>query len=360
MADLNGDGYDDETGEPVSPYERAWEEAGRPDDTTPEGANYYGDLDQEEYAQQRARARDRGQRWGEQTASGSSSSGRASDFDEGSADIPIWGWLSGAQSRRDAARAESEADRAAAGWDELGNWMPTPDELAVDYEQSAYVGPDGELVSGDAAADPRSIEAQMDALRAMQEVYEGGGLTHADRARMALGRQEVGRDVRAQREADQSALAARGMAGSGQGVASMLAGQQYGAEALSGADAQMQMSAQQRALQAMQSAGSLGTQARGQSFDEDAHRRGSIDEWNRMNTEYRRDWTEGNTDRRNQSRESRSDARQTAYENRERQQAGRTNQWQSAAGGRRADQQRQDEANAAGAGAIGTLISEIL
>lgn len=355
MADLNGDGYDDETGEPVSPYERAWEEAGRPDDTTPEGANYYGDLDQEEYAQQRARARDRGQRWGEQTASGGSGgrgTGGEPDWVRDTAGIPLIGGPA------DAYRAQQEADRARAGWDELGNWMPTPDELAVDYEQSAYVdSPD--LVSGDTAADPRTIEAQMDALRAMQEVYEGGGLTHADRARMALGRQEVGRDVRAQREADQSALAARGMAGSGQSIASMMGGQQYGAEALAGADAQMQMSAQQRALQAMQASGALGTQARGQSFDEDAHRRGSIDEWNAMNTEYRRGWTEQNTDRRNRSRESRSEARQTAYENRERQQAGRTNQWQAAASGARADQARNDENGRAGLGFVGKLAEEI-
>ena len=56
------------------------------------------------------------------------------------------------------------------------------------------------------------------------------------------------------------------------------------------------------------------------------------------------------------TRESRSGARQQVYENRERRVAGLTNQWQAAAGGRRQDQQREDEADERTAGIIyGTL-----
>lgn len=283
-----------------------------------------------------------------------------SDFDAASADIPIWGWLSGAQARRDAANAENEADRMEAGWDALSDYMPTPDDLAVDYEQSEYAEGPTRSELGNAQADANAIGQQRYAMDALRGIVDEGGLTQADRARMQLGEMEVGRSMRASREADLAAMQARGMGGSGAEMASVLGAQQAGADGLFSRDAEMQIEAQRRRDAAISALGGMAGDVRGQSFDEAATRGSATDDLNRWNTERRQGWYEDNTDRRNQSRESRSAARQQSYENRERQQAGKTNQWNSASAGRRADQARQDASNQAAAGVVGTLFEEIL
>lgn len=288
------------------------------------------------------------------------SAGGASDFDETSADIPIWGWLSGAQARRDAANAESEAQRMESGWDALSDYMPTPDDLAVDYEQSEYAEGPTRSELGNAQADANAIGQQRYAMDALRGIVDEGGLTQADRARMQLGEMEVGRSMRASREADLAAMQARGMGGSGAEMASVLGAQQAGADGLFSRDAEMQIEAQRRRDAAISALGGMAGDVRGQSFDEAATRGSATDDLNRWNTERRQGWYEDNTDRRNQSRESRSAARQQSYENRERQQAGKTNQWNSASAGRRADQARQDASNQAAAGVVGTLFEEIL
>lgn len=285
---------------------------------------------------------------------GSGGGGGVSDFDRDSADIPIWGWLSGASGRRDAANAQTEADRARSEWDALDDLQYTADDLAVDYEEEGYVK--GQPVAnGNVQADAGSIEAQRDALRAMQEVYQQGGMTAADRARHLQAREMAGQQMRATREADTSQLQARGMGGSGQALVSMLGAQQQGASALAGQDASMLQDAQRRALQAMQASGQAAGQMRGQSYNEGRGNADAIESYNRWNTDREQGWTGRNTDRRNQSRESMAQARRDRYEQDERQAAGKTNQWAQAAGGARQDQQRQDEQAAAGAAGLGTV-----
>ena len=343
--DMDRDGFHDETGESRAEYDRRTarrEEEARADrertgersdgETPPPEGGWYGDQpealsEEEAEAYRRDRAAARRDAGPQGVGPGYNNDPRGtSDVEAGlgpqsDGDATLEGTFflgdAGGSNARQAARraARREYDRQAY-IDQAESYLPSADDLWVQYEESEYVGPEGELQSGDAAASQEYIDAQDMALRQMQDVAAQGGLTAADRARMALSRQEIGRDVRAQREADQSALAARGMSGSGQGVASMLAGQQYGAQALSSADYEMQIAAQQRALQAMQQSGAMAAQARGASFDEDAYRRSAIDDFNRWNTEYRRGWNEDNTDRRNQTRESRRDSRQQTYENR--------------------------------------------
>jgi hypothetical protein len=286
------------------------------------------------------------------------SDGSASSFDEGSADIPIWGWLSGAQARRDSARAQSEADRIASGWDALSDFMPTPDDLAVDYAHDP--GVEAGWTPERAEADAGAIDAQRSALAGLDDIYSSGGITDADRARMQLGEMEVGRQMRASREADLAALQARGMGGSGAEMASMLSAQQSGADGLFARDAEIQSRAQDRAMDALSGMGSLGGQMRGQSFDESAWNAQQGNDYNRWNTDYDRERSRWNTQQTNRSRESMRDARQTSYENHERQQAGRTGQWSQASSGARQDQRRQDEANATSTGTVVGLLEEIL
>lgn len=253
----------------------------------------------------------------------------------------------------DAAYAEAEARRNESGWDALLDYAPTANDLAVDYEQDPGVAADWQAQG--ASADADAVAAQDLALRGLSDIATSGGLTAADRARMQLGEMEVGRSMRASREADLAAMQARGMGGSGAEMASMLGAQQAGADGLFSRDADIQINAEQRAMDALAGVGNLGSQQRGQSFDESAWNAQNQNDYNRWNTDYERGRSQWNTERRNDSRDSRSQARQQAYENRERVQAGKTDQWASAASGRRQDQARNDE-NAAGiAGALGEL-----
>ena len=299
---------------------------------------------------------------------------RLSNFDKDSQGVPILGWASGADARAAAARAGDKEAQNQRFWEELMARAPTPEDLSVEYAKERQI--DGTRVDADwdpsmrdARADHWSVAAQRNALEALQDVYKQGGMTDADRARQQIARSQTGQATRAQREADMAALQARGQGNSGANVASMLGAQAYGANSLANADAQMLIAAEQRALQAMQSAGGLGAQARGQSFSEDATRRNAIDDFNRWNTEYSRAFA-GNEDQyrrglenrnvgyENRSRDSTANARQTSYQNYERGVAGMTNQYQGDQSRRLQEGARQDQANQAAAGVVGTVLSE--
>lgn len=370
--DRDGDGFDDETGEEVgyvgdpaaAGRERVRREreaagaddAGQQAERMDAGGDRYAGMGRDPYG---------GRQGGDYSGSGGGATGGlgggggggegggVSDFDQASADIPVWGWLSGATARRDASEADREAMRAEGYWHLLGLDEPTADELAVDYEAAADRHATGRSQLGDTYADEQDIEAQRDALRAMQDVYRSGGMTEADRARSRMAQDEVGRWMRSQREADDAALQARGMGGSGASIASMLSAQQGGASALAQRDAEMLQDAQAREMQAMQAAGGLASGMREQGFSEGATRGSAVDDFNRWSAESRSGAT-------NQTRESLSQARQGVYENRERRVAGLTGQWQAASSGQRQDQARQDEADQRGAQVIGDIIEEIL
>lgn len=251
--------------------------------------------------------------------------------------------LNTVSARMQRARSAEGRSNESYAFTDLARWLPSRDDLTVDYEQSEYVDGPARSELGEARADRGSIEAQMDALRAMQDVYQSGGMTEADRARQTLARMQTGQATRAARDADLNALEARGMGGSGAALASRLSAQQAGAQGLAAQDAQMLIAAQQRALQAMQSAGALGSQARGQSFDESATRRGAIDAFNQWQTNRRQGWVEGNTDRRNQTRESRAGAAQQEFSNRAAVAAGQQGAFEA---GTQIQMQQQDRSRA--------------
>ncbi len=221
---------------------------------------------------------------------------RLSDEDKALYNVLVVG--DGIRARVAAEDAANEAARMRAAWESLQDWAPTADDLAVDYETGA---PN--------ESDASSLDAQRDALRAMQDVYQSGGMTAADRSRHMQARQMAGQQMRSTREADMAQLQSRGMGGSGAQLASMLGAQQQGATSLSMQDASMLQDAQRRALQAMQGAG----QAAGQVGNR-------VDAFNQ--------WRHGQT---TQTRESRSRARQDQFGNQERIRAGLTNQWRGAA-----------------------------
>ncbi len=167
--------------------------------------------------------------------------------------------LTGDNAAQQISAAMKEARRRAETEDLRGR-MYNPEDLFVDHTRGM---PESSLYETDAGSE--AAQGQLGALRALQDVYQSGGMTQADRARMQLSRMETGMAMRGQREADQQALNARGMGNSGQSIASMLGAQATGANSLAAADATMNINAQERALQAMQQAASASQQARQQN-----------------------------------------------------------------------------------------------
>ena len=377
--DADGDGFHDGTGESRIEYERragrdAEEDRARQDyysgrNGAPEGG-WYGEEDSGspssiDEANRRAEEQDRADR---DSSSGVGYGGedptsmddrelgldRVSGADRDMEGVFLVGDLGGSNARMAAHRKARENAERQEWITQAEDYLPSADDLWVQYEEEGNVaGPDRSELAG-AYADEGAISIQRDALRQLQDVADDG-LTEADRSRMAIARENIGRDVRASREADQQMLAQRGMSGSGQAVAALMGGQQAGASALSQADSQMQIEAQRRALQAMQAQGGLASQMRGQSFDETATRSGAADDFARYQTDYQRAREGRNTDRRNQSRESRSGSRQQAYQNRERVAAMRTGQY----GGTKDPSDVASESNDRTGGLIGGILSSL-
>lgn len=150
----------------------------------------------------------------------------------------------------------------------------TPDyafEDVVDGGPSAF---------GGAAADAGSVEAQRRALDMMREQAETRGFTPAEQAMMQANVRQAEQSARGQRMADMQALEARGMGGSGMAMLSGQMAADSAADRAADVGAQGMMSAQQRALAAMESYGGQAAQMRGQSFGESATRAGGLDAWN--------------------------------------------------------------------------------
>ena len=373
--DEDFDGYDDETGETAAQVQQrersgtsSQDRYGYQDRDGDGTADYYvddrgqdreiRDGESEYQARQRyaAEERDAGQvSRGDPATAGQGPSGRSSDFDESSAGTFLWGDISGAN------RRAAEADREREQWlrqryiDEASDYIPSADDLWVQYEQEGEIaGPERSEAAG-AYADRGSVEAQQDALSYLQNVYREGGMTDADRARQTLARMQSGQASRASRDADLAALEARGMGGSGAALASRLGAQQGAAQSLAQQDALMMIEAQARGDRAAQSAGGLGSQMRGQSFSEDYQRRSAADDFNRYQTDYQRAREGRNTAYRNRTRESRAESRQQSYENR----AGIAQMRTGQVPGTRDPSEVSDESNDRTGGFLGGILSAL-
>lgn len=274
-----------------------------------------------------------------------------SEVDSTLADIPLLGWLSGSTARRDAANNHNESLRNREYWDQLTDYMPSADDLSVDYASEDYV-PGGESRwATESEADQRGTRGIGDALEHMTE-WARGGFTDADRSMMDETRRTEDIRSRGDREAALSAMEARGMSGSGMGLMARMGADEAGAARTSAMNATMMGAAQQRQMDAARAMGSLGSTL----SESDDRRASALDAWNAREADYGRGLENRNTDRENRGRESRSTANQSAYENRERAVAGATNQYSTDASGRRADAAREDDRNAGLFDALGELL----
>ena len=164
-------------------------------------------------------------------------------------------------------------------WAELAGNIPTIDQLA---------GPELTSELGGAQADRGAIEAQRAALRQLEHLSQGGR-TAAEEAALQKAQSQTRANEKQQRDAIMQQAALRGMQGAGTTLGAQLGAQQAGANRYSQAQMDAQAMAEQRALQAMQARGQMGSQMRGQSFSEDATRRSAVDDFARWNAQGKRD-----------------------------------------------------------------------
>lgn len=186
------------------------------------------------------------------------------------AGLPVLtGAIGSLASKGDRERARKAQEEAAAAFDGVG--LP-----------GAFNPLDGSAMAG-VAPDEMGVQAQRAALRRLQEIGMGGGLTAEDRGQLADIQQSNAQAANAAQAGVMSDARARGMAGSNMAYSQALQAQQAGQNRASRQGMDVAAMAQRRALQALQSQGALAGQLRGQSFDEGASKAGAADAIARFN-----------------------------------------------------------------------------
>lgn len=278
-----------------------------------------------------------------------------SEFDSASADIPIWGWLSGASGRKTAAMNEADRNRASRIWRELGEG-PSVDALTSHYQLEGSTDEYGDLMGGPSELEGfGNSEDQRAALAALRNLYESGGYTSQDRGVMEASRSANAQQVGSMNQAALRNLEARGGGGSGAALAAQMSGSQALANANAQGDAQVQQAAMMRALQAMQGAGSQANAMQGQELS----RRSALDAFNQQNMDWRRDRSQRNTAITNRGEDSRANAEQQRRQNQYQHAAGATGQYSNDQGNRLNDLRARNEQDEAGADFIGTILSSL-
>lgn len=140
--------------------------------------------------------------------------------------------------------------------------------------------------------------AQMEALRGLQGLSKGG-LNFQDKADLANIQAQQGKANRAQQAAILSNLASRGAAGGGNELAARMIAQQEGANAASAGGLNVAANAQQRALQALQGAGSLAGQIGDSDLSEKQAASNIINQFNQANFANRQGIANANVGERN-------------------------------------------------------------
>lgn len=187
--------------------------------------------------------------------------------------------------------AKDSAKQGAAAYNQVN--LPTAEELQYQLyemvnngdmtpEQATAVLQQQSELSG-ITLDPKLKQAQMEALSQLQEIGQNKGLTDMDKAQLAQIQGEEASQARGAREAILQNAQARGMGGSGLEMLSQMKNQQEAATRQSGRDTQVAGLAQQRALQAIQSAGQLGGQIGQQDFSQQAQIAQAKDAINQFN-----------------------------------------------------------------------------
>lgn len=204
----------------------------------------------------------------------------------GSAIGGIAGGLAGDSHRGEAASATASAlqnykdltapqfnNSAFQQYSSAGNLTPTLENTVTD--------PNSELKA--IATDPSYTQAQKQALASLQGIAQNNGLTSMDKAQLnQISNQQGAQNAQANAAILQNA-AQRGMSNSGTSIAAQLAAQQNSATNAANQGFNVAAQAQQRALQALQGAGQLGTQLQTNQFGQQAQVASAQDAINKFN-----------------------------------------------------------------------------
>jgi hypothetical protein len=133
------------------------------------------------------------------------------------------------------------------------------------------------------SVDPRLVNAELDALRSLEE-RANEGLTLQDQADMARLQNDVNRRTRGRQGAIQQSMAARGISGSGLDLVAQMQASQDATETEALASLEKAAQAQNNKRMAAVDAGNMASNQRGQAFREDAARAAARDAISRFNT----------------------------------------------------------------------------
>ena len=168
--------------------------------------------------------------------------------------------------------------------------MPIPDLDKMTYQAVLQEDPEKLMTVlqrdtrlADIQEDPRLRDAQSQALMQLQERGRDG-YTIEDKAIMERTMNEALNAQRGANMAADSQMARRGISGSGIDLAGRLARQQAGVQSARQTGLDVAARGRQQALQAMQGAGQLGGQIRGQEWGQKAQVAGAGDAIDRFNT----------------------------------------------------------------------------
>lgn len=206
--------------------------------------------------------------------------------------IPV---VAGALGGNKASKADKAAQRMLDEAREAYGNLQVPDLASQQYdaEQTAYAGDiDPALLAqiGDISTaydqistDPRFTQAQYDSLGSLDSLINGGGMTDLDKLNFQKAQDEAAQTSARQQAGITRDLAERGMAGGGAEIAQRMMAAQGAANNSSAAAQEMAANAQQRALQAIMSRGSLAGDMQSQDFNQQAtvaNARDAIAKWN--------------------------------------------------------------------------------
>lgn len=152
------------------------------------------------------------------------------------------------------------------------------------------------------STDPRLRDAQMQALEKLSTIGQEG-LTAEDRLALNTMRRQVAGDEQAKQGQILQNMAQRGMGGSGAELAARLQSSQSSADRASQESDRIAAMAQQRALQGITQAGTLGGQIRSQDYGEQADRARAADSIAQFNLQNQQSVQQRNIQARNQAQQ---------------------------------------------------------
>jgi hypothetical protein len=231
----------------------------------------------------------------------------------GAVAAPVVGGIIG-NSAAQADKDRAAAARAAALAAFQGISVPAAEQQAIQLQREQSAGTltpqqealyqQGPSAMNGVAVDPRLKTAQLQALSSLQNIGNSGGMNLQDQANMQnlIGQQN--QNNRSQQDSIMQNMSMRGMGGSGMQLAAQLSAQKKGATNANAQGTNIAAQAQQRALQALQSAGTQAGQMSAQDFGQQSQVASANDIINRFNSQNQQSVSNANTQAQNSAQAS--------------------------------------------------------